>query len=305
MYETLRGINRISFLLSIVKSEEMSSAYYIQVRPAVHLNLTQYHATRTSSMQSLVPPFIVHQQCATTSFGCAIPMCSSIAQPKKTRMCKCGHALCEKFEDIHANNGAGVAMLLKYYGQVPCIVLGYERAGCYKDTYNVIGGSMEHDDNHCWIANAYRECLQESKIDLKAKGIDLSDAVFVNTDHPAKFCGSCVFLCGGTPIFCVNMTSSGFSRGVLNATISAVNHTNADWCEREMYGVQFVSITGDQTCMTPTMVAGQIKLEHQKGITSKYEVLSGSQLVNEKTVCRGLSSYAIDVIMELRKLMRS
>ena len=49
------------------------------------------------------------------------------------------------------------------------VLLGFERAGQHKNTYNFFAGGMEDKDKGCYLANAYRELYEESGWELSFK----------------------------------------------------------------------------------------------------------------------------------------
>lgn len=137
----------------------------------------------------------------------------------------CNHQTCATLRSNNAGRGVGIAILVNYYRSFKCILLGRENGGNYAGMYNIIGGSMEQCDNGCWVAAAYRECVQESKFQIT---------------H--TILGSAPYIMQGrTPIFCVEV--QGLKRATLNTQISAANATpTLPWCEREMSDVQFIHL---------------------------------------------------------------
>ena len=74
-------------------------------------------------------------------------------------MSKCMNPL-HPCKDLH-NTHKGAAVV-PFKPNTQDILLGYERAGQYEDTYNFFAGSIEVKDKGCFVNTAYREFTEES-----------------------------------------------------------------------------------------------------------------------------------------------
>lgn len=121
---------------------------------------------------------------------------------------------------------AGVLGFTKYYGQIPCALLGLERHGKRAGEYSMFGGSADPADNHCWCQTASRELYEES-------GQTLSIA-------PDAFDGMPLLLVNGTPVFCARM--DGLSRRPITENLTALYRNHAPHVFTEMVDVQFIEL---------------------------------------------------------------
>jgi len=91
----------------------------------------------------------------------------------------CKHQICHKVHTIRKNNnrigygGAACIVLNNYFEQRWVALLGHERGGDYKGTYNLCAGKVDIQDNGCYVATVIRELEEEFKIKIQES--DLCD----------------------------------------------------------------------------------------------------------------------------------
>lgn len=84
--------------------------------------------------------------------------------PSPNNVVKCNHSLCRR----HNGRVRGVGVLIWDYstkGDVR-VLMGRERYGRYKGSFNICSGHMEDTDNNCLVRAAQRELAEEFKVKL-------------------------------------------------------------------------------------------------------------------------------------------
>jgi len=154
---------------------------------------------------------------------------------KKNLFGKCNCDICKKFKHLGIG-GVGTALLqLDYFGNIPTIILGKERAGQYKGEYNLFAGKMEIEDNGCYTRGAWREFLQESGIELP-----YSKYLRTITNRVGLYR---YIIHGKTVIFVAKI--SGLRRDSINNNIYKKNaNSNLPWALREIEKVERFTLDG-------------------------------------------------------------
>jgi hypothetical protein len=149
------------------------------------------------------------------------------------KKCKCD--ICKKLKNLNIGGVGTVLLQLNYYGNIPTIILGKERAGQYKGEYNLFAGKMEKEDNGCYIKAAWREFTQESGIELS---LNKFSKTLTNRHGLYRY-----FLHGKTVIFISKI--SGISRDTINNYIYRKNsNLNLPWSYREIEKVERFTLDG-------------------------------------------------------------
>jgi hypothetical protein len=156
---------------------------------------------------------------------------------KKNSLKKCKCDICKKFKSLNISGIGTVLLQLDYFGNIPTIILGKERAGQYKGEYNLFAGKMEPEDNGCYIKAAWREFSQES-------GIELSYSNFRKT-ITNRYSLYRYIIHGKTVIFVSKM--NGLRRDIINNYIYKKNtNHNLPWSLREIEKVERFTLDGNQ-----------------------------------------------------------
>jgi hypothetical protein len=157
----------------------------------------------------------------------------SLVKKNSYKKCKCD--ICTKFKNQNISGVGTILLQLDYFGNIPTIILGKERAGQYKGEYNIFAGKMEKEDNGCYIKAAWREFTQESGIELSFNNFSRT---IINRYGLYRY-----IIHGKTVIFVSKM--SGLSRNTINNYIYKKNaNHNLPWSFREIEKVERFSIDG-------------------------------------------------------------
>jgi hypothetical protein len=158
---------------------------------------------------------------------------SSLKKNSYKKKCKCD--ICKKFKNLNIGGVATALLQLDYFGDIPTIILGKERAGQYKGQYNIFAGKMEKEDNGCYVKAALREFTQESGIELSFNNFSRT---ITNRYGLYRY-----ILHGKTVIFVSKI--SGISRDTLNNYIYKKNaNLNLPWAFREIEKVERFTLDG-------------------------------------------------------------
>jgi len=158
-----------------------------------------------------------------------------MSSKKKNSYKKCKCDICIKLKNLNISGVGTVLLQPNYYGNIPTIILGKERAGQYKGEYNLFAGKMEKEDNGCYIKAAWREFTQESGIELSFNNYSKT---IIN-----KFGKYRYFLHGKTVIFVSKINN--ISRDTMNYYIYKKNaNPNLPWALREIEKVERFTLDG-------------------------------------------------------------
>ena len=161
----------------------------------------------------------------------------------------CQHHSCQIFR---RSNASGVACILlnhhvkngKSIGWVS--LLGLEKHGRFKGSYNLCAGGIEKKDQGCYLRALMRELAEEFKI--RISDFDAFDAIFKGNK------GLRYIVHGGTPVFIgvVNNVKSA----KLNALIDRDNRDyNLPFAYKEMARVDWFRLDGKQRLKPPLPVS--------------------------------------------------
>ena len=94
----------------------------------------------------------------------------------------------------HGYGGVACAILHQYDNQIWTILLGYERGGQYKGQYNLFSGSVDQNDNGCYLVAIVREIFEESTLNIPLG--KTFDDIFKGSFGKIRF-----IMHNGTPVF--------------------------------------------------------------------------------------------------------
>lgn len=174
--------------------------------------------------------------------------------------------------------GVGAAILNNYYGRQWTMLTPKEKAGKYANQFNVCSGSMEHDDNGCFIDAAIREIREELRIFLNYKTFD---NMFRGSNGYIR-----LTFVNGTPIFIGVITS-----------ISRKNHLNE--CIHRIALDQ--NAVYDVEKQLITTISNKISCSDCEISEIEFVVLGTKQNPENKGLV--LSDYAIDVMNALKNIV--
>jgi 8-oxo-dGTP pyrophosphatase MutT (NUDIX family) len=149
-----------------------------------------------------------------------------------TRFC-CKHRECVDARRRGARRGVAVAVMSRHAGKLVCL-LGLERAGRYRNQYNLCAGELEWHDYDCYRWAAMRELSEEMKMDA-THGATF-DSMFRDGRGHAR-----VFIHKHTPVYVARYPYSVPRRERINTTLALVSDDSAGtrWSHREMAKVAY------------------------------------------------------------------
>lgn len=148
----------------------------------------------------------------------------------------CKHKTCKKFNAIGVK-GVACIVLNWYNGKTPVVMLGKEKGGQYKGTWNLCAGKIEPKDGGCVLLALLRELGEEFKIFLQFGKIFDFHFRSQNGSGPIRY-----FMMGKTAVFVG--TFIGCSTTKINGIIDHYNNDwQLHWSFKEMSCVDWVDIS--------------------------------------------------------------
>lgn len=171
--------------------------------------------------------------------------------------------------------GVGAAILNHYYNKTWTMLTPKEKSGKYAGMFNMCSGSIEDEDNGCYIDAAIREIKEELRINLNYKTFD---KMFRGSDGVIR-----VRFVNGTPIL-IGIIASVSRTKHLNECINQVNRgINAVYDVEQMRNIQLSSKITNSDCE----------------ISEVDFVVLGTNM-NPENIKLSMSQYLIDVVEALR-----
>lgn len=154
----------------------------------------------------------------------------------------CDHSTCKAIKAYrqnikHTGKGGVACLILNHYnGQRWVALLGCERYGIYKNSYNLCSGQLDESDKGCFIVCLKRELNEEFKLTLDK---EMFDAMFLNNQGKVRY-----IMEGGTPVFIGIVI--GLRRITLNTLITKDNNSDLPKYKKEIKRVDYFYLDNEE-----------------------------------------------------------